>query len=82
MFVLVLLAGCATGPTMDELETRAFISGDWSLVEKRERALARRQLYAGPQCPHGYIAYCEERFGDKTCSCVKTDAIRALFSNR
>jgi len=82
VFALVILTGCATGPSMEELETQAFISGDWSAVEKRERAVARRQLRAGPQCPNDYIALCTERFGDKVCSCVDRDFMRSFMSLR
>ena len=79
--LLVLAAGCSVSPSMQELETQAFLSGDWSAVEKRERTLVRRQLRAGIQCPPAYIGYCEERGIGKACTCVERDAIRLMFGN-
>jgi len=82
VLALILLAGFATGPTMDELETQAFISGDWTAVEKRERAVARRELRSGNLCPYGYIAYCEQRVIEQVCTCVDGEFMRSLFSGR
>jgi hypothetical protein len=56
-----VLAGCATGPTLEQLEADALMTGDWSLVEKREQQLRRRQMRAAYQCPNGYIAFASYR---------------------
>lgn len=41
--VLALMAGCSSGPTLQELKDEAMITGDWTLVEKREKAIERRR---------------------------------------
>ena len=82
VFALILLAGCVASPTMQELETRAMLTGDWSAVEAKERSLVRRRLRAGIQCPNGYIGYCQDRIVDEVCSCVSRDGIRLLLSTR
>ena len=82
VFVLFLIVGCAAQPTMDELETQAFISGDWSAVEARERANARRALRSGNHCPAGYVTYCDESFGDTRCSCLRQDSWSVVWTER
>ena len=75
VFVLFFLVGCAAQPTLDELETQAFLTGDWSAVEARERSIARRAARSGSQCPSSYIAYCENRFGSMECTCLKQNSL-------
>ena len=82
VFVLSLLVGCAAQPTMDELETQAFLTGDWSAVEARERAVARRALRSGRSCPAGYVTYCEESFGDTRCTCLRRDSMSIVLTGR
>lgn len=79
VFVMLLLVGCVAAPTMEQLETQAFLTGDWSAVEKREHAIERRRLRDGIQCPESYMSYCEISFGRKSCTCVARDAIRVSF---
>ena len=76
------LAGCMSRPTREELEAQAFLSGDWSAVEKREKRIARRHLIRGPQCPPGTMAFCERGWGQKRCGCVSNSEMRALLSWR
>jgi hypothetical protein len=82
VLILVGLAGCTIGPTLEELETQALLSGDWSAVEKRERSLARRQARQGPNCPAGYVAYCEDRFYDNVCTCLQREAMSIALTIR
>ncbi len=79
LFALILLVGCVARPTMDELQTQAFLTGDWSAVEKREQANLRREIRKGVQCPAGHVGYCEDRFGDMRCSCIRRDSIRMVL---
>ncbi len=83
LLVSLLLGACATPPTMEELEAQAWQTGDWSAVERREEALARRAARraqnASPACPDGAIQYCEERIGTMECRCVSSRAIRDAF---
>ncbi len=85
VFVLLgvfFLTGCGAVPSLEQLEEQAFLTGDWSAVEERERIIARRDARRGPQCPAGMIAYCENRIGQKRCGCIDNDEIRALLSWR
>lgn len=81
MFTLCVLGGCAVGPSLDELEAQALVTGDWSLVERREAQIARRQQ-RGPSCPPGSVAYCETFMADKRCSCVSQSAFYSLINIR
>ena len=76
---LTLLAGCAGFIPMEELESQAFATGDWSAVEQRERLIERRNLRAYMQCPPGYIGYCQEDFGQKGCGCVESEVVNAFL---
>ena len=80
VFAFVVLSGCSIGPTMQELEDQALLTGDWSAVERRERSLARRKAIRGPTCPVGYIGFCVDRFYDKACSCVKREDLSLALS--
>ena len=82
VFTILLLAGCAAGPTLQELENQAMLTGNWAEVEKRERAIARRQPFAGMECPAGYILYCEDRFGDMSCGCLERGGYRLILTRR
>jgi len=76
-FAIALLAGCASFVPMEELEAEALMSGDWSLVERRERIIERRKLRSYMQCPPGYIGYCQESVGRRACGCVDSEVVRA-----
>jgi hypothetical protein len=67
VLALILLVGCTTGPTIEELEAEAVITGDWSAVEKRERTL---RAHSGPKCPDGQIMMCREYSVQEICSCL------------
>ena len=68
--LLCLLCGCVGRPTMQELETQALVSGDWSAVESRERMQFRLGRRADTQCPRGHTLFCIEH-GIQKCYCVK-----------
>ena len=70
---LFLLSGCATS-TADLIE-QAQLTGDWSLVDKREEAIDRRQARL-QSCRIGATKYCESRSYGKRCSCVSTSEIQ------
>jgi hypothetical protein len=81
ILALCLLAGCTVGPTLEQLESQALVTGDWSLVEKREAMIARRNTNPGINCPSGYIAYCESYRIRKPCSCVSQGFIFSLVGD-
>ena len=77
--MFLVLAGCSAAPTLEELEFAALQSGDWSQVEKRERAIARREARKAQQCSAGRIRICEKRLGEDRCSCVARDDFQDIF---
>lgn len=76
--VLGLLAGCVVGPTLEELEARALVTGDWSLVEKRQAQLARLKKHK-IHCPSGSVSYCESYVGQSRCGCISDELSRAIL---
>lgn len=72
IIALGLLAGCAT-QSLEELEAEAAITGDWSAVEKREKALARfnSQFTQRNSCKPGETRICDTVAGlEDTGDCV------------
>jgi len=82
ILALLLLSGCGTFTTLEQLEATAMLTGDWSEVEKRERTIQRRKLRAGSQCPPGAIAYCHSYMSNNRCTCVKSEVIHSLLGGR
>jgi len=75
---MIALSGCATRLTLEELEAEAVVTGDWTLVERREKAIARRNLH------DARVAFCKEqgkmlvtfeRGAMKTWSCADKDRL-------
>lgn len=77
--LLFVLAGCAAGPTLEQLESQAMLTGDWSAVERRERSIERRRQRAGIQCPSGMTAYCEAYAGHRRCTCISSSALSSVL---
>jgi hypothetical protein len=76
---MALLAGCSGFIPLEQLQADALRTGNWSLVEQRERLLERRKIHGFMQCPPGYIGYCQEDFGRKGCSCVESAVVNAYL---
>ena len=74
--LLMLLGGCGSYQTLEELEKQAFASGDWSAVERRERILAKRRARSGNICSSGATQYCESWGNSTRCSCMSVEALR------
>ena len=86
--VVSTLLGCATPVPMEQLKDEALISGDWSIVEKREEVYARRHAYSDmvaycQELDRGpYILYCESRgirIEARDCQCVHPSSLSTLF---
>ncbi|MDJ0910815.1 MAG: hypothetical protein QNI99_16665 [Woeseiaceae bacterium] len=77
---MLLLSGCGTFQSMEELERQAMLTGDWSAVEQRERILAQREERRGLQCPSGHVSYCERYVGRQECRCISNDAMRDVLA--
>lgn len=78
--ILFFVSGCAPVKTMQELETEAAITGDWSAVEKRERLTARRD--SGIDCPAGTMSFCQTYGGQESCGCIARHSMRDIFARR
>ena len=76
---LVLLAGCAGRPTLEELENQAIASGDWTLVHRREAMLERRQEQRGLHCPDEYVRYCWDHVAEQRCTCLPPQALGRMY---
>ncbi len=75
----LILTGCVSIPSLEQLEEQAFLSGDWSAVEQRERLLARRIENRGLQCPAGMVDFCEMHGEQKRCECVGIARMQKLL---
>lgn len=80
LLLVCFLVGCAPVSTLEELEAQAYLTGNWSEVDKRERMIARRQARTGPSCPSGYISYCEKHVGDMRCACVSRESMTGILA--
>ncbi len=74
--LLLLLGGCGSYQTLEELEQQAFATGDWSEVEKRERILAKRRVRTGSLCGSGATQYCESWGSTQRCTCMSGETLR------
>ena len=75
LIVLFFLAGCATKPSLEELEDEAMVSGDWSAVEKREHSSNRLGSVNGSSCPNGHALICVKNGLREVCECVSSRSI-------
>ena len=80
LLALVLLSACGTYKSLEQLESEALLSGDWSAVELRERRIARRQSKSSIQCPAGEVGYCVTDFSEQRCACIDQDRLRTFLS--
>ena len=73
--LFVVLAGCVSRPTLDELEQEANKTGDWSEVERREARERARTGSTASACPEHLMKLCVEQGMQKTCSCVQPGVV-------
>ncbi len=79
VFALCVLAGCSTAPTLEQLEAEALVTGDWSLVERREALIAKRKQRQGLDCPSGAISVCRTDRSEYRCFCASETSVYALM---
>jgi len=70
LFAVLLLAGCASQLSLEELEDKALATGDWTAVENREGMLKRRMAENSRSCPANQTKVCVEQGADIDCFCV------------
>lgn len=68
IIAVLILSGCGSSPSLEELEEEAMISGDWSEVEKRERRL-RQQNQVENDCESGMTLVCYDQGAGEECVC-------------
>jgi len=66
---LVALVGCASRPSLEELEDDAGKTGDWAAVERREELDKKRLEATAPGCPVGKYKDCVEEQTGIVCYC-------------
>ena len=77
LILLLTLSGCASRPTMEELEKEAMRTGDWSAVEERQRMDRKMGRYVpGQECPNGKALFCEKKGEREECTCVSANILR------
>ena len=71
--LLILFAGCSDQPTLEELEDRALLTGDWTAVDERKRELRAREtlMQEREPCPDNATRVCFEIGMDISCKCMK-----------
>lgn len=80
ILLLFLIFGCAAS-TADLIE-QAQLTGDWSLVDERDKVRDRREARRearGQSCQSGTTIYCTRHPGRESCSCVSNLEISELF---
>ena len=80
--MLALASACAPMKTLEELEAEALRTGDWTLVERRELLIAKRNARRPPSCPAGQVSYCEKNIGILNCRCVSKSIMSSVFVSR
>ncbi len=80
ILTLIYLVGCVPTVPLEQLETQALVTGDWTAVEQRERVIARRKARAGIDCPAGLIGYCETFASQRRCTCISSKTSRSIFA--
>lgn len=71
LFTLVIVAACASRPTLEQLEDEANTTGDWTAVERREELIKKRLESTAPGCPVGHRKKCLEEQTGIQCYCVR-----------
>ena len=72
------IAGCASRPSMEELESEAMRTGDWSEVEQRKRMDRQMgRVDSDSQCPSGESLLCRQKGEREECECVDSQLLRS-----
>jgi hypothetical protein len=69
VLLTLLLSGCATTSTPELIE-QAQLTGNWTAVNARFKALDRAAGQSNKMCPRGAKPWCVKRIGKESCSCI------------
>jgi len=71
VLVVIILAGCAARPSLQELRDEAQATGDWSKVEHREMMDRKMGRIDGEEkCENGYVLHCQTKGEREVCGCI------------
>lgn len=71
LVVLMVLAGCAARPSLQELEEEALATGDWSRMERRIEMDRKMGMIDGVEkCDNGYVLHCQAKGEREVCGCI------------
>ncbi len=81
VLLTLLLSGCATTSTQELIE-QAQLTGNWTAVNARFKALDRAAGQSDKMCPRGSKRWCVKRsVGQESCSCVSDSVGRDRFES-
>lgn len=81
VLLTLLLSGCATTSTSELIE-QAQLTGNWTAVNTRFKALDRAVGQSNKMCPRGSKSWCVKRsIGQESCSCVSNSVGRDRFES-
>ena len=72
ILLAMVVAACASRPSLEELEQQALATGDWQAVESREQMMIRRAQTSAPGCPRGQRKFCVANGAGIDCHCAQT----------
>jgi hypothetical protein len=75
VLLTLLLSGCATTSTPELIE-QAQLTGNWTAVNARFKALDRAAGQSKKMCPRGTTPWCVKRARRESCSCVSASESR------
>jgi len=70
LVLLIILVGCASRTTTEDLKDEALTTGDWSAVEDRERMNKEMRVAPKPKCPEHLMLICIKNGEYEDCSCL------------
>jgi len=70
LVTLLIVAGCAPRPPLEQLEDEASVTGDWAAVEHREELVKKHLEATAPGCPVGQRKKCVEEQSGIQCYCL------------
>ena len=81
VLLTLLLSGCATTSTPELIE-QAQLTGNWTAVNARFKALDRAAGQSNKMCPRGTKPWCVKRsVGQESCSCVSDSEARERWES-
>lgn len=73
---VLLMTGCSSTTSLEDLEAEAMVSGDWSEVEKRERQMRAKKQTSEFDCESGMTLVCVDKGSGEECTCLRRGLTR------